>query len=44
MESASSVPDAIARAAKNTSPHGIIVLTGSIFLVGEAMKAMGIPA
>ena len=44
MESASSVPDAIARAAKNTSPHGIIVVTGSIFLVGDAMKIMGIRA
>ena len=44
MEAAGSVPEAIALAAKTTSSAGIIVVTGSIFLVGEAMKTMGIPA
>ena len=35
---------ALLRASEVTQPQGIIVVTGSIFLVGEAMAAMGIPA
>jgi dihydrofolate synthase/folylpolyglutamate synthase len=43
MEDAASVPAALARACDITAPDGVIVVTGSIFLVGEAMKTMGIP-
>jgi dihydrofolate synthase / folylpolyglutamate synthase len=39
-----SVPAALARAREVSKPPGLIVVTGSIFLVGEAMSAMGIPA
>jgi dihydrofolate synthase/folylpolyglutamate synthase len=39
-----SVPAALARAREVSKPQGLIVVTGSIFLVGEAMSAMGIPA
>ena len=35
---------ALARAREVSKPQGLIVVTGSIFLVGEAMSAMGIPA
>jgi len=35
---------ALLRASEVSQPQGIIVVTGSIFLVGEAMAAMGIPA
>ncbi len=38
------VAAALARAREVGKPQGIIVVTGSIFLVGEAMSAMGIPA
>jgi dihydrofolate synthase/folylpolyglutamate synthase len=38
------VAAALARARQLTPPHTVIVVTGSIFLVGEAMSAMGIPA
>jgi len=38
------VPAALARAREVCRPHGLIVVTGSIFLVGEAMSAMGIEA
>ncbi|MGC2111492.1 MAG: folylpolyglutamate synthase/dihydrofolate synthase family protein [Candidatus Korobacteraceae bacterium] len=36
------VPAALARARDLSKPDGLIVVTGSIFLVGEAMRAMGI--
>ena len=36
------VPAALDRACKISKPEGLIVVTGSIFLVGEAMSAMGI--
>jgi dihydrofolate synthase/folylpolyglutamate synthase len=36
------VPAALARAREISKPDGLIVVTGSIFLVGEAMAAMGI--
>ena len=39
-----SVAGALARARDISKPQGLIVVTGSIFLVGEAMSAMGIPA
>jgi dihydrofolate synthase/folylpolyglutamate synthase len=39
-----SVPAALARVREVSKPQGLIVVTGSIFLVGEAMSAMGIPA
>ena len=38
------VAAALARTREVGKPQGIIVVTGSIFLVGEAMSAMGIPA
>lgn len=38
------VAAALARAREVSKPQGLIVVTGSIFLVGEAMSAMGIPA
>ena len=38
------VPAALARARELSKPEGVIVVTGSIFLVGEAMSAMGIAA
>ncbi len=38
------VAAALARAREVSKPQGVIVVTGSIFLVGEAMSAMGIPA
>jgi dihydrofolate synthase/folylpolyglutamate synthase len=38
------VPAALARARELSKPQGLIVVAGSIFLVGEAMSAMGIPA
>ena len=38
------VAAALARAREVGKPQGLIVVTGSIFLVGEAMSAMGIPA
>jgi dihydrofolate synthase/folylpolyglutamate synthase len=44
MEAAESIPSALTRAAELTAAEGVIVVTGSIFLVGEAMKAMGIPS
>jgi dihydrofolate synthase/folylpolyglutamate synthase len=44
MMAAESVAASLVHAAEITSPHGIIVVTGSIFLVGEAMKIMGIRA
>ncbi len=38
------VSAALARAGDLSRPQDLIVVTGSIFLVGEAMSAMGIPA
>jgi dihydrofolate synthase / folylpolyglutamate synthase len=38
------VAAAVARAREVGKPSGLIVVTGSIFLVGEAMSAMSIPA
>jgi dihydrofolate synthase/folylpolyglutamate synthase len=44
MMAAESVAASLVHAAEITSPHGVIVVTGSIFLVGEAMSIMGIRA
>jgi dihydrofolate synthase/folylpolyglutamate synthase len=44
MVAEGSVAAALARAGELTSAKGVIVVTGSIFLVGDAMKEMGIPA
>jgi dihydrofolate synthase/folylpolyglutamate synthase len=38
------VAAALARARALSKPHGLIVVTGSIFLVGEAMSLMGVAA
>ena len=38
------VPAALARAGALSKPEGVIVVTGSIFLVGEAMTMMGLKA
>jgi dihydrofolate synthase/folylpolyglutamate synthase len=39
---ADSVPEAIHAAAEMTPKNGIVVITGSIFVVGEAMKELAI--
>lgn len=44
MHEESNVQSALARAREVSKPDGVIVVTGSIFLVGEAMSAMGIQA
>ena len=41
---AKSVPEALEKALELTMPQGVIVVTGSIFLVGEAMSVMGLKA
>jgi dihydrofolate synthase/folylpolyglutamate synthase len=38
------VPAALARARELSKPEGVIVVTGSIFLVGEVMTLMGVQA
>jgi dihydrofolate synthase/folylpolyglutamate synthase len=43
MVSEESVNAALARAVELTPENGIMVITGSIFLVGDAMKTLGIP-
>jgi dihydrofolate synthase / folylpolyglutamate synthase len=44
MVAEETVPAALERAFELTPADGIIVVTGSIFLVGDTMKALGIPA
>ncbi|HZR32540.1 MAG TPA: folylpolyglutamate synthase/dihydrofolate synthase family protein [Terriglobales bacterium] len=44
VETAENVPAAIARARSLAKPNGVVVITGSIYLVGEAMRALGISA
>lgn len=41
IESAESVSDAVARAGE-LSPEHVVVITGSIYVVGEAMKQLGV--
>jgi len=42
IESCPDVPSAVARARELTPTDGIIVVTGSIYIVGEAMRALGV--
>jgi len=42
IESAASVPAAIERARKLAGPQGLVVVTGSIYIVGEAMLSLGV--
>ena len=44
IEATAAVPAAIERARELARPDGVIVITGSIYLVGEAMRALGVPA
>ncbi len=44
MFAENTVPSALARAREVSKPTGLIVVTGSIFLVGEVMAAMGVAA
>jgi len=44
MEAAESLVLALARAGQIAATDGVVVVTGSIFLVGDTMKALGIPA
>lgn len=42
-EAAATVPDALRRAAELAGPHGLVVVTGSLYLVGAARTALGAP-
>ena len=44
MESAADVRAALARAQELAGADAVIVITGSIYLVGEAMRVLGVPA
>jgi hypothetical protein len=44
MTAAESVSDALARAFERTPGGGVMVAAGSIFLVGDLMKMLGIQA
>jgi len=41
IEDAADVPSALERAKSAAGPHGVIVVTGSIYVVGEAMRVLG---
>jgi dihydrofolate synthase/folylpolyglutamate synthase len=43
IEEADSVPAALEQAGRVVSPAGIVVVSGSIYIVGEAMEALGLP-
>jgi dihydrofolate synthase/folylpolyglutamate synthase len=43
IEEAESVRAALELAARMVSPDGIVVVSGSIYIVGEAMEALGLP-
>jgi len=43
IEFASNVPSAISKAGLLARAGGIVVVTGSIYVVGEAMQALGVP-
>lgn len=43
IESTADVPSAIRRACALTGGDGVVVITGSIYVVGEAMQALGVP-
>jgi dihydrofolate synthase/folylpolyglutamate synthase len=42
IEEAEDVPLALDRARKIAGPHGLVVVTGSIYIVGEAMRTLGV--
>jgi dihydrofolate synthase/folylpolyglutamate synthase len=42
IEQAADVPSALDRAKDVTEPNGLVVVTGSIFVVGEAMRHLGV--
>ena len=42
IETAASVPAALDRARVVAGPQGLVVITGSIYIVGEAMQALGV--
>ena len=42
IETAVNVPAALDRARVIAGPHGLVVITGSIYIVGEAMQALGV--
>lgn len=44
IEFAPDVPSAIRRACAVTGNDGVVVVTGSIYVVGEAMQGLGVPA
>jgi len=44
IELATDVPAALARAKEIAGTDGVIVITGSIYVVGQAMRALGVPA
>lgn len=44
IEFAPDVPSAIGRACALAANHAVVVITGSIYVVGEAMQALGVPA
>lgn len=42
MEDAANVPDALERARELAGATGLVVVTGSIYVVGEAMRSLGV--
>lgn len=42
-ETATTVPDALRRASDRAGPQGLVVVTGSLYLVGAARTALGAP-
>jgi len=44
IEFAPDVPSAVRRACALTGNGGVVVVTGSIYVVGDAMQALGVPA
>jgi dihydrofolate synthase/folylpolyglutamate synthase len=44
IEPSANVPSALARASELAGTNGVIVITGSIYVVGEAMRALGVSA
>jgi dihydrofolate synthase/folylpolyglutamate synthase len=42
IEDTVDVPSALGRARSLAGSHGIVVITGSIYIVGEAMRALGV--
>jgi dihydrofolate synthase/folylpolyglutamate synthase len=44
MELAADVPSALQRAQALAGTDGVVIVTGSIYVVGEAMRLLGVPA